>query len=276
MDKPHRRFALTPSDAYLLPIIVESVGHNPNQETIVRPDGYPYFHWFQTEDGEGSIAFGGKTSPLPFRTGVLLFPRVPHAYAAQSGVWGTKYVTFGGPAVESILSSVGIHESTVFHWRQDAPLTGWIDPLLDRLESGDDIFGIDVSSETYRFLLLLSRYGQLGGRAGTTANLEQIKPLLEWMELHYHDAGIGLGTLASVMQLSPRRVNAIFQETFGLSPYAYLIHLRIRKAKEMLVGSSEFTVKEIAAKAGFRDQSHFVATFRKHVGIPPDRFRKLH
>ncbi len=273
---PHRRFVLTPSDAQQLPIIVESLGHNPNQEKIWRQDGYPYYHWIQTAKGEGTITIGGKTTNIPPHTGVLLFPRIPHSYETVSDIWETQYLTFGGPAVEGILASIGIREPAVFRWQPEAPLSSFIEKLLDRLESETDVLGLAVSSETYRFLITLSRYALYGNRTASAGNLDKIRTIVEWMESHYEDPGIGLKDIASVLPVSGRRLNAVFQETFGLSPYAYFIHLRIRKAKEMLIASSSVTVKEVAQKVGFRDTSHFVATFRKHVGMPPEQFRKLH
>ncbi|MNN78108.1 Transcriptional activator NphR [compost metagenome] len=68
----------------------------------------------------------------------------------------------------------------------------------------------------------------------------------------------------------------MFLQTFGLSPYAYFVRLRIRKSKEMLVTQPDLTVKAISWLVGFRDVSHFVATFRKQSGTTPDQFRRLH
>lgn len=35
-----------------LPLSLESIGNDWAQDDVARPDGYPYFHWLQTEQGK--------------------------------------------------------------------------------------------------------------------------------------------------------------------------------------------------------------------------------
>ncbi|MNN69036.1 HTH-type transcriptional activator RhaS [compost metagenome] len=109
-----------------------------------------------------------------------------------------------------------------------------------------------------------------------TRNTEKLVPLIRWMEDHYGNPDIGLDDLADVLNVSPRHLSKLFQGTFGLSPYAYLVHLRMNKAKERLASNPDHTVSSIANETGFRDASHFVATFRRHTGMTPQQFRRLH
>ncbi len=96
------------------------------------------------------------------------------------------------------------------------------------------------------------------------------------MEVHYHNPDIGLDDLADVLGISSRYLSTLFNQTFGMSPYVYFINVRLRKAKELLAGKEEYTVTRIAEDVGFRDVSHFVATFRRSTGMTPEQFRKLH
>ncbi|NMM54798.1 helix-turn-helix domain-containing protein [Paenibacillus aquistagni] len=50
----------------------------------------------------------------------------------------------------------------------------------------------------------------------------------------------------------------------------------MQKAKDLLTLQLEMTNKEIAAAVGFKDQSHFIATFHKQTGMTPNQFRKLY
>ncbi len=34
-----------------LPLFIESIGYNPQEEDFARPEGYPYYHWLQTLEG---------------------------------------------------------------------------------------------------------------------------------------------------------------------------------------------------------------------------------
>lgn len=276
MDRqPYRRFVLSPAGNSNLPLIVESIGFNPNQETINRPNGYPYYHWIGTADGEGELIYAGEKYTLSIGNGILLPPNVPHSYKALTNqTWKTYYLTFGGDAAGSILSGFRIKDAAYFFWEPHSPVIPLISKMLRSLEQ-DDLFGLEISTDTYRFLGLLSKYGQMSN-VSVTQNTERLTPLIQWMENHYSNPDIGLLDLSEVLGISSRQLSKIFLNTFGISPYAYLLQLRINRAKERLASHSEETVSTIANKTGFRDTSHFVATFRKHTHMTPQQFRKLH
>jgi len=271
-----RRFVFSPSGNPQLPIQVESVGCNPNQEKINRPEGYPCYHWLQTEDGEGVLSYGQGSFTLARGSGVLLPPGMPHAYESTGDTkWTTFYLTFGGEAAGAILSAFGIRESNFFRWEKDSPLAYFLGEMIESIGNGPDLFGLEASANAYRFLGLLSKFGQVSN-SSVTRNMEKLAPLLRWMESNYDNADIGLDNLADMLEVSGRHLSQLFQNTFDLSPYAYLVQMRIHKAKEKLAADSTQTVAAIAQETGFRDTSHFIATFRKHTGMTPQQFRKLH
>lgn len=273
----HRRFVFPPPSEEGMPLIVESIGFNRKQEKISRPGGYPLYHWIQTVDGTGQLTLrGGNPISLPSGSGMLLSPEDEHAYEAVTPNWSTLYLTFGGSAAEVIVKAFGIQESGFFSFEPEARLDGLLFDMLNRLESGDDRFGLEIAADAYRFIGRLSKYGRLHHNMTITHNLEKLAPLLNWMELHLGDPEAGLEDFAAVLGVSGRRLNTLFQQTFGSSPYAYFLQIRMRKAKEMLVRSKTVTVSEVGHAVGFRDSSHFVATFRKAAGMTPEHFRKLH
>jgi len=221
--KAHRRIVMPFGQLRRLPLAVESVGINPDQERILRPDGYPYYHWLQTLSGSGRITVADRTYPLPSGTGFLLFPGVAHAYEAdEDGCWETAYLTFGGAAADGMLASMGVHQSTYLQWPADVGLDRLIGRIVDRLEQGGDVFGIEASSAAYHFLLTLTRYGSTQpGRKNGDDRHEQLRAVVEWMESRIDDPSVGMEQIASVLRLSNRRVTGLFRETFGQPPYAY-------------------------------------------------------
>lgn len=259
-----------------LPIYMETLGYNPYQESINRPEGYPHFHWLQTLRGEGLMEREGTKEALKENSGILLFPDVAHTYEAVGETWETLYITFDGPATIEVLRSLGIYESAYFAWESGTPFASYLLEMLERIDDTPDPFGLHASSDVYRFMVTLQKYGQLHKKMAISSNLVQLQPLLDWMESHYTDPDIGLEELAARLSVSTRKLNHLFRETFNLTPYAYFLFLRIRKAKEALIRQPELSVGEISGSVGFRDASHFVATFRRHVGQTPEQFRRLH
>lgn len=267
-----------------LPIYMETIGYNPDQESVVRPHGYPLYHWLQTMNGQGRVTFHGETSMLPVNSGILLFPQEDHRYEAVPGgvheeketMWETLYLTFGGPGVHEMMHLLGLEKSAFYSWESGSPFAPLIGGMLDQIELHGDVFGLTASAEAYRFLIMLRKYGQFHNNTSISHNLKRLELLIQSLEQRYTDPDVGLPEMADVLQVSIRQLNILFKDTFGVSPYAYLLNLRLRKAKEMLIGRPDLTVKEITGLTGFRDASHFTATFRKSVGLPPDRFRKLY
>ncbi|MDB5653234.1 MAG: hypothetical protein JWQ94_847 [Tardiphaga sp.] len=83
---------------------------------------------------------------------------------------------------------------------------------------------------------------------------------------------ICLDELATIAGLSKRHFLRAFQESIGVSPYQYVLALRIDEAKALLSRSAE-TMTEIALATGFGHAQHFSTSFRKATGETPSSFR---
>lgn len=258
-----------------LPLAIDSVGFNPEQEPIQRERGYPYFHWLHTVDGEGELTVGRHTFTLYPNSGLLLFPEVAHHYRATTAHWTTGYVTFYGSQARGMLEALGIGEVCFIRWEEQCGIISWFNRMMLNIQHAEDMSGLDSSSDLYRFLLLLKKYGSLNERSSLSHNMNKIKPLLAWLDVHYSNPDIGLAEMADQQGISARSVNLLFQSALGMSAYSYLIDLRIRKAKQLIIQQREWTIKRIAEQAGYRDVSHFTASFRKKVGTSPQKYRQL-
>ena len=79
--------------------------------------------------------------------------------------------------------------------------------------------------------------------------------------------------MAVMAGLSSTQFNKRFRELLRMSPSEYILKLRIEVAQNLL-NSSNKSIAEISAEAGFYDQSHFTKRFRKVTGMTPMAFRK--
>jgi transcriptional regulator GlxA family with amidase domain len=84
-----------------------------------------------------------------------------------------------------------------------------------------------------------------------------------------------MSELAQSVQVSTAHLRRLFKAETGSSPVQYLRQMRIQRAKELLESSS-LSVKEVAAKVGLSDVSHFVRNFERAAGLPPTRHRTRH
>ena len=79
--------------------------------------------------------------------------------------------------------------------------------------------------------------------------------------------------LANQVGYSYDRLRHIFKERVGVSPSRYLLNVRIRRAKELLV-STNHSIEYVAKATGFGGASRFVEVFRLEIGQTPGGYRK--
>lgn len=79
-----------------------------------------------------------------------------------------------------------------------------------------------------------------------------------------------LPRLAAAVGMGPYALLRAFRATYGLPPHAYLIDLRVRRARTLL--DHGMRPAEVAAAVGFADQSHLTRHFKRAVGVPPGAY----
>jgi AraC-like DNA-binding protein len=267
-------FLISPTDEKL-PLYLESVGFIPEQKPFHRERGYPYYHWLQTSDGKGRFIFSGKSYTLSPGRGILLLPGVPHHYEAETDIWRTYYIAFEGSLAQALLGTMDLHFSNCFDLEQPDKLTEFFESTIEDIKSDRVTTGLDRSEVVYRFLLLLKKYGQKQNQTSFSSTYERLSDLLQWLESNYHDPDIGLNQMANLLHVSPQHLNTLFRSIYGRSPYAYLLHFRIQKAKEFMINDRSLTLQSVADRVGFRDTSHFALTFRRITGMTPGTYKRL-
>ncbi|WP_180960238.1 AraC family transcriptional regulator [Neobacillus cucumis] len=274
-----KKHFLIPLNESKLPLFAETIGYNPAQENITRPNGYPFYHWIQTVSGQGTLEIQNQELNLPPNNGVLLLPHIAHSYKneqSNSTAWRTLYVTFDGIMVKEILITLGLYQTAFFHWEQEAPISTFIANVLKQSNETTDSLSISASSYVYEFLLLLKKYGKTNkSNWKETSYLITLYSLIDWMKSQLANPDIGLDEMALFINISKRHLNSLFQKNFNITPYAYFVNLRIQQSKKLLLENNRVTIGEIALQVGFRSTSHFVATFKKMTGIPPEKYRHL-
>ncbi|WP_017316623.1 AraC family transcriptional regulator [Mastigocladopsis repens] len=81
-----------------------------------------------------------------------------------------------------------------------------------------------------------------------------------------------LGTMAQEVGMSQYHFARLFKQSTGLSPYQYVIHCRIERAKILLL-QSQLKISEVASQVGFADQSQFTRHFKRLLGVTPKEIR---
>lgn len=126
-------------------------------------------------------------------------------------------------------------------------------------------------------LPLFDEKGRVIGLMGTVQSFEgkkqvlqpylQIDRALAYIREHFR-TGVSITELAEIVHLSPRQLHRKFVETFGASPQAFIMKLRIQAACEALQKEGA-QIAEVGRELGFCDQSAFTQHFHRHMGMTP-------
>jgi AraC family transcriptional regulator len=99
----------------------------------------------------------------------------------------------------------------------------------------------------------------------------KLQVVLEYVEGHL-DASLTLGQMAAVARVSAYHFARQFKAATGLPPHQYVIARRVERARQLLQRGDDFPLAEVAARAGFSDQSQLTRHFRRLVGVTPGQF----
>lgn len=106
---------------------------------------------------------------------------------------------------------------------------------------------------------------------GTSGDFIKVELILEYINQHLHE-DLSLDRLSKIFFLSKYYIGHIFKANTGFSVTEYIINRRILKSRELL--KQNLSVSEVALIVGFKNECHFIRTFKSYVGIPPKQYSK--
>ena len=87
-------------------------------------------------------------------------------------------------------------------------------------------------------------------------------------ELDVFSPNLTLDHMADHFKVSKCTLNRMFMKQLHLTPFQYIIAMRMRYAVQLL-RSNSLLVKDIAEECGYRNTSFFIAEFKKYFKMPP-------
>lgn len=101
---------------------------------------------------------------------------------------------------------------------------------------------------------------------------EEVEAACAFLERHYEEP-IGLERLCRLVGLSKSTLLRAFARAKGVTPYCYLLNIRVAAARRLL--EQGVPPVEAALRTGFSDQSHFTHSFSRFTGLSPGTYRDI-
>jgi two-component system, response regulator YesN len=148
----------------------------------------------------------------------------------------------------------------------------------------DDLFGEHMATlaELYRFRTLAEAKAWLLGICtrlmGSIAVVRQsalhnlVEEAVAYTRANYGDSELSINKVCGRLHISAGYFSSIFKKETKLTFVAYLLHIRMEAAKELL-RTTDLRALEIAEKVGYAEPNYFSFSFKKHVGMSPKEYR---
>ena len=146
----------------------------------------------------------------------------------------------------------------------------WLATRLFR-EYRDGLAGAPVAAEAL-VLEMLSLAGGCAVRPGT-GRPRWLSRAVDYVESEFRRS-LRIADVASEVGTHPTHLSRVFRDRMGLPIGDYVHRLRVRYAGEELCRPGA-RLADVAASAGFADQSHLTRVFKRVTGVTPAAFRNL-
>jgi AraC-like DNA-binding protein len=100
----------------------------------------------------------------------------------------------------------------------------------------------------------------------------RIEKAKNFIELNFKDE-INLDLIAENSALTKFDLIRYFKQIYQQTPYQYLMHLRLLRAKE-LIFENKYALETIALKLNFADLPSFSKAFKNHFGVSPSKIAR--
>ncbi|MEK5469383.1 AraC family transcriptional regulator [Paenibacillus sp. FSL P2-0136] len=150
-------------------------------------------------------------------------------------------------------------------------------PLQEKCQAMDRLWQhtaplekLEAQTVFHQFVYEVMR--QIHSSAQGTSRPGVVTEAIHYIHEHYSEP-ITAEVLAGMCSCSTSYLFRMFKSQLGFGPIDYLIHVRIRRSKQLLLQSNA-RIQEIAGSVGYADVYYFSRLFKKHTGCSPQRFRE--
>jgi AraC family transcriptional regulator len=251
---------------FFYPICLGHYYYEPNYRLI--RNSYDSFLIMYIIHGECTIVTADEQYTASSGQLIFIDCYQPHEYSSTKG-WECLWIHFDGPLAREYYNAIITSPGPVIYLPRPYSIEGDMKKILKIFTENQIVKEALISG--YITSILTELLVSIFENTALSGNSHIIDRITSYINEHPGE-DLSLNCLASIANLSPYYFARTFKKETGKTPHEYVMSSRINSAKFYLKTSS-LSVEEIGLSLGFPTASSFCASFRKHLGISPLRYR---
>lgn len=222
--------------------------------------------------GSGTLMYNEKFYELKPGSCFFIDCKIPYYHqSSDSDPWELIWVHFHGATSKEYYRYFSVISDPALMPQDFGELKDKLERLLD-VNTHADLMAEISSSRLIMDILSILLQDVTNSKEEQTPARQKMLHIRLYLDEHYTDK-FSLDELSEHFFISKYHLSREFKNHFGITPNHYVISKRITLVKKLL-RFSDFTLEDIAAKAGFYDTSYLNKQFKKSEGISASDFRK--
>lgn len=225
--------------------------------------------------GTGHLRLHDSDYRLRCGTAFFYGPGIPHRIQSDAASPMVKFfVNFVGSEAERLIDASPLRDGGPCEVSTPGEITHLFDQMIHESKLGSAELSSEICAVYLRLLILKITERAIPVHKNVSMALESFRRSKAYIQRHYLTL-TRINEIAEAVSVSESYLCRLFKRFEGVTPYAYLMQLRLNHAAQMLTTTS-LSVAQVARELGFTDQFQFSRNFKSKFGIPPIRFRSTH
>ena len=175
--------------------------------------------------------------------------------------------------IESLLLQLKLPVNTIIRTQYPELVRGSIQRILNEKRDLLPYYEETIHNLVERVLIKIARAAMETATPSSSKKYEEGLRALRLKLQSSLERQWSIGEMACQLGISTSRLSVLYKERFGLSPNEDLIHMRIDKAKLLLL-STDLKLQNIAQMCGFKNEYYFSRVFKEREDMAPGAFRR--
>lgn len=270
---------------YINVIGSNEVDPNTNYPLKGHPDKYLFnwevgrihedFHLIYITRGRGVFENEHHTYKVEGGDIILINSGEWHRYKpdAETG-WHENYIGFNGDVAKHFVKVIlGYTKNPIFSVGKNEVILELFDRVLKTVENEKPCYQLTASSIVIDIISRIISFFKQKDFDSTSNKTAEVINDVRFLIRDNIENELDFKKIAEERNMTYAHFRKMFKKYTGFSPLQYHLHLKINKAKEMLLDTN-MSVKEIAFELGFKSIHYFGRLFKQKTNTRPSDLRK--